>query len=103
MKITREAAAASYLNKVNMGMKNKQVASANESGRNFDQLMISSNSRQAAEEQLAIAAKMDVNSAVFQQNSADKVAGLKEQVAQGMYKVDADAIAARILYFGGDQ
>lgn len=103
MKIMREAAAASYLNKVNMGVKNKQAAPVNENGRNFDQLMISSNSKQVAEEQLATAAKKDVNSAVFQQNSAEKIAALKKQVAQGMYQVDPEAIAAKIMFFGGDQ
>lgn len=103
MKITREAAAASYLNKVNIDMKNKRPASVNETGRNFDRLMISTNSRKAAEEQLAAAAKKDVSGAVFQQASADKVAALKEQVAQDMYQIDPDAIAGKIMFFGGNQ
>lgn len=103
MKITREAAAASYLNKVNIDVKNRQSASVNETGRNFDRLMISANSRKAAEEQLASAAKKDVSSAVFQQASADKVGALKEQVAQGTYQIDPDAIAGKIMFFGGDQ
>lgn len=102
MKVMRETAAAAYLNKINTEIKTRQSAPVNETGRNFDRLMISANSRKVAEEQLTAAARKDVAGAVYQQNSADKIAALKEQVAQGMYKVDPEAVAAKILFFEGE-
>lgn len=103
MKIMMDSAAAGYLNKINNNAKNKQQPVAGETGRNFDQLVISSNSRQAVEAQLETAAKKEVTSSVFQQNPSEKIAALKEQISQGMYKIDPEAIASRILLLGGDE
>lgn len=103
MKISIESAVAGYMNKINTGVKSKQSVSVSENGRNFDQIMISSNSRKAAEEQLKTAAKKDVAAAVYQQDATDKIATLKEQVSQGMYKVDPEAVASKILLWGGNQ
>ena len=103
MKISIESAAASYLNKINAEMKSKQSAPLQETGRNFDQLVISSNSTQIAEERLEAAAKKDVAGTVFQTASDDKIADLRAQVSQGLYKVDPEAVAAKILFWGGDQ
>ncbi len=102
MKISIESAHAGYLNNINTNIKAKQAVSAQETGRNFDQLVISSNSRQVAENQLETAAKKDVASAVFQPTSDEKIASLKQQVAEGMYKVDPEAIAAKIFWLGGE-
>lgn len=103
MKIMMESAAAGYLNKINPNTKNKQQTSVEETGRNFDQLVISNNSRQAVEAQLETAAKKEVNAAVYQQDPSEKIAALKEQVSHGMYKIDPEAIAAKILLLGGDE
>lgn len=103
MKISMQSAAAGYLNKVNNNAKGKQTA-VNEAGKNFDSLTISSNPKEVAEEQLRTAAKKEVMMAVYKpQDSSEKVAALKEQVSQGMYRIDPDAIASKILYFRGDE
>lgn len=103
MKISMQSAAAGYLNTISNNTKGRQ-ASVNEAGRNFDSLTISNNPKEIAEEQLKTAAKKEVMKAVYQpQNSSDKVAALKEQIAQGMYKIDPDAIASKMIFFRGDE
>lgn len=103
MKISIEHTAASYLTKSATGIKNKQSAPLQETGRKFDQIMIDSNSKKNAEQRMAAAAKKDVASAVYQPVSEEKIADLKEQVSQGMYKVDPEAVAAKILLLRGEQ
>lgn len=101
MKISIESARAGYLNNINTNVKTVQTAQVHENGRNFDKLVISSNSRQVAEEQLAAAANKEAHAAVFKPVSEEKIAALKQQVADGLYKVDPDAVAAKIVMFGG--
>ena len=103
MKISMQSAAAGYINKVNSNAKGKQTA-VNETGKNFDSLTISSNPKEVAEEQLRTAAKKEVMKAIYNpQNSAEKVEELKQQVSQGLYKVDPEAIASKILLFRGEE
>lgn len=103
MKISIEHTTANYLGKTATGIKNKQSAPLQETGRKFDQIMIASNSRKNAEQRLEEAARKDVASAVYQPASADKLTELKQQVSEGMYKVDPEAVAAKILLMRGDQ
>ncbi|MCI9598702.1 MAG: hypothetical protein HFE75_15780 [Firmicutes bacterium] len=101
MKISIDSATNAYLNPVNTAMKNSKSASVSENGKKFDQIMINTNSRQIAEEKLEEAAKKEVASQVFQTASDERVAALKEQVSQGIYKIDPEAIAGRILLTRG--
>lgn len=103
MKVSMESAAASYINKTNVGMKNGKPESIQESSQKFDQIMINSNSRQLAEEKLIDAAKKDIEGAVFRSASEEKIQNLKQQVAEGMYRIDPEAIASKILFLGGVQ
>ncbi len=103
MKISMQSAAAGYLNKVNNNAKGKQNV-AGDIGKNFDSLTISSNSKEVAEDQLRAAAKKEVMKAIYNpQNSAEKVAELKEQISRGLYKIDPEAIASKLLFFRGDE
>lgn len=101
MKISIDSATNAYLNPVNTAVKSAKSASVSENGKNFDQIMINTNSRQIAEEKLEEAAKKEVAGQVFQAVSDEKVAALKEQVSQGIYKIDPEAIAGRILLTRG--
>ena len=103
MKISIEHTTAKYLSKTAAGIKNKQSAPMQETGRKFDQIMIDSNSRKNAAQRLEQAARRDVASAVYQPTSEAKLADLKQQVSEGMYKVDPEAVAAKILLMRGDQ
>lgn len=103
MKISMQSAAAGYINKLNNDAKGKQTA-VGDIGKNFDSLTISNNPKEIAEEQLRTAAKKEVMKAIYNpQNSAEKVAELKEQISQGLYKIDPEAIASKILFFRGDE
>ena len=55
-----------------------------------------------AEEKLTEAAQKEAAKAVYQNTSAEKIADLKAQVAQGTYKVDPEAVAAKILLMKGE-
>lgn len=101
MKISIDSATNAYLNSVNTAVKNTKSASVSENGKKFDQIMINTNSRQIAEEKLEAAAKKEVAGQVFQAVSDEKVAALREQVSQGIYKIDPEAIAGRILLTRG--
>lgn len=103
MKISIEPTATGYLGKTATGIKTKQSAPLQESGRKFDQIMIDTNSRKNAAQRLEEAAKKDVAAAVYQPASADRIAELKEQVSRGMYQVEPEAVAARILLLRGAQ
>ncbi len=100
MKISIDSATNAYLNPVNAAAKGARAVSASDKGKNFDQIMINTNSREIAEEQLGISAKKEVASQVFQPTPDSKIADLKEQVSQGIYKIDPEAIASRILLLG---
>lgn len=102
MKILRESAVGNYLNTAKVGKNSNKSVQLHETGKNFDQLMIDSRSRQNAETQIAKAAKKEALRSVYQNHTPEeKIADLKQQVAQGMYKVDPDAVAAKILWLGG--
>lgn len=101
MKISIDSATNAYLNSVNTAVKNTKSASVSENGKKFDQIMINTNSRQIAEEKLEAAAKKEVSGQVFQAVSDEKIAALREQVSQGIYKIDPEAIAGRILLTRG--
>lgn len=101
MKISMESAVGNYLNTAKVGMNSNKSAQLHETGRKFDQIMIDSNSRQKAEDQLVKAAKKEVAGSVYQNTPDEKIANLKQQVADGLYKVDPEAVAAKILLLGG--
>ncbi len=103
MKVSIESAAASYLSTANTGVKNQKSAPLQETGKKFDQVMINTNSRQIAEEKMEEAARKEVAAAVYQKTPDEKIARLKEQVSQGLYKVDPEAVAAKILLMGGQR
>ncbi len=101
MKVSIDSATNAYLNPVNRAVKGGKAASVSENGRKFDQIMINTNSRKIAEEKLEATAKKEVASQVFQPTPDSKIAALKEQVSQGLYKIDPDLIASRILFMRG--
>lgn len=102
MKISIEHTTANYFNKTATGIKTKQSAPLQETGRKFDQIMINSNSRKNAEMRLQESARKDIAGAVYQPASEERIADLKQQVSGGMYKVDPEAVAAKILLMRGE-
>lgn len=102
MKISIDSAKTAYLSSINQGVKNAKSDQIKETGKNFDRIMINTNSRRIAEEKLAEAAQKETAKAVYRSTSEEKIAGLKAQIAQGTYTVDPEEVAAKILYMKGE-
>lgn len=102
MKISVDSATATYVSAAHADKMNQKSVPLDEANKNFDQLMIHANSRELAESQMIENAQKEVKAAVYQKTPDDKIAYLKDQVAQGMYKVDAEAVATKLLLFRGE-
>ena len=102
MKISMEPSAAAYISAAHADKGNPKSAPLDEANKNFDQIMIRSNSRELAESQIAEKARKEVRTAVYKPVPEEKIAYLKEEVSQGMYRVDAEAVASRMLLLKGD-
>lgn len=102
MKISIDSAKTAYLSSINQGVKNARTDQIRETGKNFDRIMINTNSRRIAEEQLAEAARKEAAKGVFCSTSEEKIAGLKAQIARGTYTVNPEEVAAKILYMKGE-
>ncbi len=81
--------------------KKTEIKSPAEKTRRFDTVIIS-NFKRAAEDQNALrlreSVSMDVRSATAAQT--DRIASLREEIRSGSYRIDARAIANRMLMFG---
>lgn len=102
MKISIDPAAVSYANTVQSGTKMKKSVPQQDTRNNFDQIMIQSNSREKAESQMARSVEQTLARAVYKPVPEEKITQLKELVSQGLYSVDADAVASRILLMKGE-
>ena len=103
MKISIDPVVANYINAAHADKLNQKSVPFDEASKNFDQIMIHANSRELAESQIIEKSQKDVKAAVYQQIPEEKIAALKEQISQGMYKVDAEAVASRILLLKGEE
>lgn len=72
------------------------------SGRNFDEIMIRTSSRQAEESQFIDRVSSNLMSNVTTKTPESRILQLKHQVEVGTYKVDSAAIASSMLLQRGE-
>lgn len=72
------------------------------SGKNFDEVMIHSNKRQIEEKKFAESLSKEALSQISQPVPESKLESLKNAVSEGLYHVDADQVASRILLQKGE-
>lgn len=81
---------------------NKPVKKVREE-RKFDEVLITASSRQTDEKKITEGLVQDVMSSVYRQVPDGRIEALKDEIAKGEYRVDADAVARRMLLSEGDQ
>lgn len=103
MRISSEFIKNTHTNLNNLSH-NKQQASpdALKTSRKYDAITISSITPQEAENKFAVelsnALSEDIKSTA---SSPAKLADLKDQINRGIYEIDVNAIASKLLFFGG--
>lgn len=81
---------------------NKNVSISGK-GRHFDEILITSNSRQVEEKKMTEDLTKRVLSEVSRPTPEVKVEELKQSIAEGTYQVDIDKLVGRILLQKGEQ
>lgn len=81
---------------------NKNVSVSGKS-RHFDEILITSNSRQVEEKKMTEDLTKRVLSEVSRPTPEVKVEELKKSIAEGTYQIDIDKLAGRILLQKGEQ
>lgn len=97
MKITTNNVMKSYPDLRIHTKENPAPSAAPSDGHSFDALIIQSNPRQIEEHTFAESVSRQLSSGIADTASAEKIQGLKNQVAEHSYQIDAYAIASRIL------
>lgn len=89
-----------YINKLQQTpAENKPVQ---KEGRKFDEILISANSRQIEEKKITEELSQKVMIQVRQEASPEQIEVLKKAVSEGNYRIDADAVASKILFEKGE-
>ncbi len=70
------------------------------SGRQFDEISISSNGYEQAQAKVAEQLTKSVLQETIQTTPQEKVDTLKQVVSQGLYQVDLEAVAAKMMRLG---
>ncbi len=91
-----------YINTVTSGnVENKEVSKSGKGGQ-FDEILITSSSRQVEEKKMTEELSKRILSEVSVPASQEKIADLKQQIAQGSYQVDVDKLVEKILLQKGE-
>ncbi|MGC4019597.1 MAG: flagellar biosynthesis anti-sigma factor FlgM [Muricomes sp.] len=92
-----------YINQTAQGSTGNKGVSASGKSRQFDEILITSNSRQVEEKKLTEELTKRVLSEVSQPTPEARVAELRQRVSEGTYQVDVDRLAGKILLQRGEQ
>lgn len=65
--------------------------------RNFDEIVINTDARTVAESRFTDQLSRNLSADIRKSTSESKITELKEKTQQGTYRIDADAIASKIL------
>lgn len=103
MGISIDGARHHYINAVTAGTAEKKEISKSGKGGQFDEILITSNSREVEEKKMTEELSKKVLSEVSASVSEEKISDLKQRVAYGTYQVDVDKLVERILLQRGDQ
>lgn len=89
-----------YVNKVQQASsESKQVQKGD---RNFDEILISANSRQIEEKKITEELAKKVLFEVKQETPQERIETLRQAVSEDNYRIDADAIVSRMLLEKGE-
>lgn len=92
-----------FINKLSQPLPdNKPVQKVREE-RKFDEVLITASSRQTDEKKVMEGLVQDVMSSVYHEVPDDRIEALKDEIANGGYRVDADAVARRMLLAEGEE
>lgn len=92
-----------YINKLTQPAQENKLPQKVRAERKFDEVLISANSRQTEEKKITEGLAKEVMTQVHQPVSESKIESLRESVARGEYRVDADAVARRMLLMEGEK
>lgn len=91
-----------YINKVSQPGQNTRAVQNGKDGRNFDEILISANSRQIEEKKIAEDLAHKAMSQIRQTTPLEKLEKLETSILEGSYRIDPDALASRILLQRGE-
>lgn len=93
-----------YINRVsNENVKSDVATPVKENERSFDQVSIQGDSRAQAEERIATGMQSKlIDKVLSSKDDSSKIEDLKSRIQQGLYQIDANRIAGRILYMKGE-
>lgn len=92
-----------YVKQIAANTADNKTVSAGGKGRHFDEILITSNSRQVEEKKMTEDLTKRVLSEVSRPTPEVKVEELKQSVAEGTYQIDIDKLAGRMLLQKGEQ
>lgn len=101
MRITSDHFNSIY-NKNELKKQDGTASALKSNSRNFDAITIKSTSPEVAEKTFMSTMAKTLSEEVRKSASPEKLETLKSQIADGTYKIDAYAIASKILLLGGE-
>lgn len=91
-----------YINKLSQAASENRAVQNEKGERKFDEILITANSRQIEEKKITEELAQKTMSQIMQTTPSEKIEVLEKAVSEGRYKVDADALASRILLQKGE-
>lgn len=91
-----------FINQVSPGIAENKDVSRENKDRDFDKILITSNSRQVEEKKMAEDLKSCVISEIGRTAPAEKIEQLRKSVSEGTYEINVNELAGRIMLQRGD-